>query len=109
MTGPGGRGGGDGGAWDAERIDTPPRLIRRRDPVYPLLARRQGIQGMVTARVLVGTTGAVQEVVIESATPPEIFEEAVTEALSRWQFSPGRHHGQTVAAWVRVPIRFQLR
>lgn len=109
VTDAGHRGGGDGGAWDAGRIDTPPRLIRRRDPVYPLMARRQGIQGMVTARVLVGTTGAVQEVVIESATPPEIFEEAVTEALSRWRFSPGRHHGQAVAAWVRVPIRFQLR
>jgi protein TonB len=109
MTGPGGGDGGDGGVWDAGRIDTPPRLIRRQAPVYPLMARRRGIQGTATARVLVGITGAVQEVIIESATPPEIFEETVMEALSRWQFSPGRHHGQAVAAWVRVPIRFQLR
>lgn len=87
----------------------PPRLLLRQDPGYPMTARRRGIEGVVTARLLVGPDGGVRQVVIESASPAGVFEEAVTEALPRWRFTPAQHQGQAVAVWVRVPIRFQLR
>ena len=59
-------------------------------------------------RFLVRRDGTVGEVIIESAEPAGVFEEAVREAVSRWRFEPGRLAGESVAAWVVQPLRFDL-
>ncbi len=105
----GGQGGNDDGFWEEGRVEVPPRLLHRQDPPYPEMARRRGIEGMVIARILVGTNGHVQIVRIESAHPAAVFEDTVTKTLLSWRFTPAQRQGTTVAVWMRVPIRFQLR
>jgi protein TonB len=94
--------------FDARDLDTAPRAVVAMAPVYPYRARQRDIEGTVEVRFLVGRDGTVSEVIIVSADPPGIFEDAVREAVQRWRFEPGKLAGKPVAAWVVQPLRFDL-
>lgn len=93
----------------AADLDQPPRATVRTPPVYPYRARQRRIEGTVQVRFLVRRDGTVGEVIIEAADPPGVFEEAVREAVERWRFEPGRLAGEAVAAWVVMPITFDMQ
>ena len=65
-------------------------------------------EGTVRVRFLVRRDGTVGEIIIEAADPEGVFEDAVRDAVSRWRFEPGRLAGEAVAAWVVMPITFDL-
>jgi periplasmic protein TonB len=92
----------------AADLDQPPRATVRTPPVYPYRARQRRIEGTLQVRFLVRRDGSVGEVVVESADPPGIFEDSVREAVARWRFEPGRLAGEAVAAWVVMPITFDM-
>jgi TonB family protein len=78
-------------------------------PQYPpdLLARR--VQGTVTVRFVVDTSGAadVASLQILDSTDPE-FANSVRSALPHMRFSPARLNGRTVRQLVEQPFRFNL-
>jgi len=94
--------------FSAADLDQPPRATVRTPPVYPYRARQRRIEGTVQVRFLVRRDGSVGEVLIEAADPPGLFEDAVREAVARWRFEPGRLAGEAVAAWVVMPITFDM-
>ena len=47
-----------------------PRLLRQAKADYPEIARRSGLEGTVTVRVLVGPGGSVKEAVIAQGVIP---------------------------------------
>ena len=95
-------------AFDAADLDQRPRLTVSMDPVYPFKARQRRVEGTVRVRFLVRSDGTVGQITIEAADPEGVFEDAVRDAVSRWQFEPGRLAGEAVAAWVVMPISFDL-
>lgn len=104
-----GRGIGEEGGMDLAAVDEKPRIARQVEPEYPETARRCGVGGRVVARFLVTAEGHVSRVSIVSAQPPGIFDAAVRAALEKWKFRPARFKGREVAAWVMLPIRFDLK
>lgn len=65
------------------------KVLSRAQPVFPAEAQDKGFaKGKVTARLYVGTDGAVTRVEIIEASPKRIFDRAVTSAAMRWKFSP---------------------
>lgn len=92
---------------------TPPSAtadyLRNPPPAYPLSARRLGQEGWVVLRVKVDPSGAPAEVHLERSSGVVSLDQAALEAVRRWTFVPARRGGEAVAAWVEVPIRFQLR
>jgi protein TonB len=77
-------------------------------PQYPLSARHRGIEGTVLLKVHITEQGLVQDVSVErSAGSPELDRSAM-EALRRWRFEPARRGKAAVAAWVLVPVTFEL-
>jgi protein TonB len=94
--------------FEASELDRAPRPVVRTAPVYPYKARQRRIEGTVQVRFLVRADGTVGEVQVESADPPGVFEDAVRDAIARWRFEPGRLAGEAVAAWVVMPISFDL-
>lgn len=92
----------------AADLDQPPRPTVRTPPVYPYRARQRRIEGTVQVRFLVRRDGTVGDIVIEAADPPDVFEDAVREAVQRWRFEPGRLAGEAVASWVVMPITFDM-
>jgi periplasmic protein TonB len=92
----------------AADLDQPPRATVRTPPVYPYRARQRRVEGTLQVRFMVRRDGTVGEVIIEAADPPGVFEDAVRDAVQRWRFEPGRLAGEAVAAWVVMPITFDM-
>lgn len=65
-------------------------LLSQEQPEFPRDALRDGVAGgRVKAKLTIDAAGGVSDVVIVEATPPRVFNRAVTQALSRWKFNPG--------------------
>ncbi len=74
---------------------------------YPALALDAGIEGKVTAKILVGPDGDV--IKVGSITGPEIFFDEVRNKSMLLQFTPGLQNGKPVKVWVSVPFNFKLK
>jgi protein TonB len=78
-----------------------------RAPPYPIQALRQGIQGTVIVRVLVGADGRVLNAQIHQGVHP-LLDRAALTAVRRWEFRPASRDGVPYSEWATVPVRFQL-
>jgi protein TonB len=94
--------------FESYELDQAPRPVVKVQPVYPLRARHQGVEGVVQVKILVKEDGTVGEVLIMDARPPDTFEEAVLVAVPRWRFEPGVVGGKKVASWVVTALHFKL-
>jgi protein TonB len=100
-------GGGDRNAV-ATAVDQRPVPLNAPQPRYTEEARKNKIQGVVVARVLVGADGAVKQVRITRGLPDGLDEQAI-QAAHQLRFRPAMKGGQPVAFWQSVQIEFNLR
>lgn len=87
--------------FDADYLDNP-------QPIYPHASRRLGEQGKVLLRVYVSAAGLAEKVELKLGSGFARLDRAAQEAVGLWRFVPARRGEQTIAAWVQVPITFQL-
>ncbi len=83
------------------------KLIKRVDPVYPLLARNSGISGGVVLNAHIDEAGKVQDVRAISGNPGLV--DAAVEAVRQWQYQPPFVNGQPRQSDARIVINFSLR
>ena len=83
-------------------------LIRAVEPVYPMDARRDGIEGMVTVEMLVDENGFVTEANVLSLMGPDSFGDAALYAVRQFLFEPPTENGQPTQIWVRLRIKFRI-
>ena len=86
---------------------TPPRVVPKLDPRYTREARRAMVQGTVLLEVVVDELGAPARISVLSPLGFGLDERAV-EAVSQWQFQPGRKDGQAVETATTVSVDFRL-
>lgn len=96
------------GTFTVGQLDGPLAALARIPPVYPLRARRRGIQGWVNVAFVVDQTGKVDEITILEAEPPGLFEKSVVQCIRSWRFKPGTVEGMPVRAKAETTIRFEL-
>ncbi|MGC8792851.1 MAG: TonB family protein, partial [Bryobacteraceae bacterium] len=82
------------------------RLIRRREPVYPPLARQARIQGTVRLEAVIGPDGRVEKV--EAISGPPLLRQAAVDAVKQWVYEPSRLNGQPVRVTTQIEINFTL-
>lgn len=82
-----------------------PVLVSRVDARYPDAARRLNLSGEVILRIVVEGSGSVGRIDVLTAQPAGMTEAAV-DAVRRWTYRPARVHGQPVAVWKVIRIRF---
>ena len=83
-------------------------LVKSVQPPYPPKAEKTGVEGWVELDFTVTETGTVQDVAVNAAKPPGVFEAAATAALLQWRFKPLVRDAKTVATRARIRIRFAL-
>lgn len=85
-----------------------PRVIQRVDPDYPAELRRQRVEGVV---VVSGTIpkegGTIQNPYVVRTDDPRLNALAL-EAVSKWIWSAGLHHGEPVDVEFTTEVRFAL-
>jgi protein TonB len=78
--------------------------------VYPSIAMRSGIEGIVYLELFVNKQGLVTKIRVLKETPEDRgFGVAATAAFTGLRGTPAKANEQTVAVRYRYPVRFQLK
>ena len=96
-------------ATPADPITQPVASVQSVAPVYPLAARRYGMEGTVRVRLCVLPDGAVDQVQTTQSSGSPLLDAAAIEAVKRSTFRPAQTaSGRRVRSCVLVPYRFVL-
>ena len=63
------------------------KAIKTVDPVYPPLAQKMNLQGVVKVEVTIGSDGAVKSVKTLGGNP--VLSQAVEDAVKQWKYPSG--------------------
>ena len=79
----------------------------QKNVVYPEKARKNGIEGKVVVRALIGVNGKVLKANVVS-TDSKLLNNAAKKAVKKTEFVPAKKNGKNIKAWVTIPIVFKL-
>ena len=82
------------------------KLLHRIDPIYPPLAIRARIQGIVKLNVVISKEGAVKNVSVVSGHP--LLVPSALEAVKQWSYQPTLLNGNPVEVVTEVTVPFNL-
>jgi TonB family protein len=84
-----------------------PRRIKNVDPVYPVDAQNDRVQGVVIIEVIVGADGKVQDVKVLRSIPA--LDAAALDAVRQWEYTPTILNGMPVPVIMTVTVNFALK
>ena len=96
------------GSVGMHELDAPLTPISRIPPVYPLRARRNGVEGWVRVTFEIDTTGHIDNIRVLEAEPPGLLEKSVIACVTKWRYTPGTVEGVPVRALMETTVRFEL-
>lgn len=88
-------------------VDVRAVITAKPKPSYTKEARRNGIQGFVTLRVLLSARGKIARVRVLKGLPAGLTENAI-RAACKMEFKPATKNGQAVAQWLTAEYVFRL-
>lgn len=77
------------------------KVVVRTAPIYPELARKAHLQGVVKVEAVVRPNGTVKTTRVVGGNP--VLVEAATDAVSKWKFEPGSNETTEVIQLTFVP------
>jgi TonB family protein len=91
----------------AKEVDTKAEITARPEPGYTREARRAGVQGIVTLKLLLLPDGEIDRLKVVRGLPYGLTENAI-RAACKVKFKPALKAGNPVAQWVTMQYGFQL-
>jgi protein TonB len=85
----------------------PPAKLKDVMPVYPDVAMRARISGMVILEAVIDAEGRVANVKVLRSVP--MLDQAAIDAVRQWEFTPTRLNGVAVPVVMTVTVNFTLR
>ena len=81
-------------------------LIKKVVPVYPLLAKSAGVEGVVRFTALIGKDGKIRNLKVISGPSPLV--DAASDAVKRWVYRPALLNGQPVEVITDINVNFTI-
>jgi TonB family protein len=81
-------------------------VVRRVEPVYPLLAQQENVQGAVVLQARIDKDGNVQSLQVLSG--PAILTAAALEAVKQWRFKPHYESDRATPVETRITVNFTI-
>jgi peptidyl-prolyl cis-trans isomerase A (cyclophilin A) len=81
-------------------------LVSKVPPVYPIDAKKAGVQGTVILQATIGTDGSVKDLRVVSG--PDMLQQAAIDAVQQWRYRPYLLNGQPVEVRTAINIIFTL-
>ena len=72
-------------------------------PIYPSLAQKAGISGVVRLEAIIGKDGTIQKLRVLDGHP--MLPKAALQAVQQWRYEPTLFHGGhpvEVSTWINV-------
>jgi protein TonB len=91
----------------AKEADVRATITAKPKPSYTKEARRNGIQGFVTLKVLLSGRGKIARVRVVKGLPAGLTENAI-RAACKMEFKPAMKNGQPVGQWLTAEYVFRL-
>lgn len=92
------------GSGEATGISFGDAVTSFKEPAYPRLAIRRGIEGSIKIKISISPAGIPQEIVVLNSSGHDILDNAAIEAAKTWRFQP-----QALAYTVTKTIDFQIK
>ncbi len=73
---------------------------------YPVTLWDRGVQGETLILVHVTKAGAVDSAKVSKSSGRDAFDSAAVEGAFKLRFVPAHRGGDSVAMWVKLPVRF---
>lgn len=81
-------------------------LVKKVQPVYPILARQNGIEGVVRLHAIISTDGSVAQLEVISGQP--LLVQASLDAVRQWKYKPTLLQGTPVEVDTTIDVIFRL-
>ena len=93
------------------RVHVPPAeleqyITRKTQPVYPMIAKAAGVQGVVVLDIIVDGKGNLQAV--STITGSALLARAAEDALRQWRFKPYLVDGNPVEMESQIAMNFRM-
>ena len=82
-------------------------LIRRVQPLYPVVAKTAHISGTVRLRAIIATDGSVRQIEVLSGNA--ILAQSAVAAVREWRYRPTRLDGRDVEVETLITVNFILQ
>jgi len=84
-----------------------PQLVSRSVPIYPALAKQNGVEGQVTIDAVIDTTGKLTSMKVVSGAL--LLQQAALDSLRNWKYEPGYLNDKPVPVRTSITVKFRLR
>ena len=88
-----------------ERMQT--MILKKVNPVYPTEAKKARIQGSVQLHAVIGKTGQVENLKVESG--PNQLQQSAMDAVRQWVYKPFLLNGEPVEVETTITVVYSLR
>jgi protein TonB len=82
------------------------RITKKVQPVYPSLARKARVQGLVRLSATIGTDGKLHNIRVISGH--SLLTAAAVAAVQQWRYTPSRLNGEPIEAETQIDVNFTL-
>ena len=82
------------------------RIVTKVDPVYPEVARKAGIEGLVVLDAVIAPDGSVKD--LRPVSGPPLLVRSATEAVQSWKFEPYLSSGKPVEVETTIAVEFRM-
>ncbi|MCK4244013.1 MAG: energy transducer TonB, partial [Candidatus Omnitrophica bacterium] len=93
------------GEVDVKSTLEPPKPIKKVLPVYPEVARKAGVEGVVILEVKTDEKGCVEKVVVLKSQS-SMLNQAAVAAVKQWKFEPYYSKGKPVPIVFTITVQF---
>jgi protein TonB len=88
-------------------IVRPPQRLVTIAPVYPDIARKARIEGVVLLEAVIGEDGVVRD--LRPLRPNAWLDQAAMDAVRQWRFTPTLLNGEPTPVVMTITVTFSLR
>ncbi len=81
-------------------------LEERRYPIYPVDAKKAGVEGTVVLEAIIGKDGAIRDLNVVSG--PDLLQQAAVDAVKSWRYRPYMLNGEPVEVRTKINVIFTL-
>jgi TonB family protein len=91
-----------------KRVVTPPVLIHKVKPTYPLGARELHVDGATVVQAYVDGEGIPRAPTVKQGCGVTVFDVAAMDAVRQWRYKPATLDGKPTPLWLTVTVSFSL-